>query len=525
MTERQGWVILLSLLGATIVGAVAFMIYLVQTQGVEQLMPTAVRQMAQPAYRGMNVGVNPTTLVMREAPDPADPHDVRDIAQAMNGPAAPAFNTQFHPGQASPGAARPAVTTRADGVIAVQMPSRSPLATPVVDDGRVFVSAGFSSTAFHALDAATGQPLWSAGLSDNGPSAAAVDDGVCVLNTESCTVFALDARSGKARWAHYLGDPQMSRPAIGGGLAFTSYPAPGGLAVNFSHDIAQDDQRMVGTHVVAAFDLHSGALRWQRWIDGDIMTEPVYHDGALHLATFSGTLYRFDAQSGDILAARANRATSAPTIHQGQIVYTVRADDAADGDAVAEAVVADDLATGRRVQRFAAAAAPQIDADVQRHTGYFKTGRQLDAGNGFGDGAPPASNAELALANIGLNSVSALQAFEGSRPAAAGDRLYATRGDRVECLDTQSGQTLWTFPLEGDLESAGGSLGTPPLLVNGQVLVATLSGKLLLLDADTGRLDTSYDLHAPVRSRPAATATHAYVPTETGQLLIVAMER
>ena len=41
----------------------------------------------------------------------------------------------------------------------------------------------------------TGKPMWAIDLGDDGPSSPACEDGVCVVSTESCTIFAIEAPS------------------------------------------------------------------------------------------------------------------------------------------------------------------------------------------------------------------------------------------------------------------------------------------------------------------------------------------
>jgi hypothetical protein len=60
--------------------------------------------------------------------------------------------------------------------------------------------------------------------SDDGPTAAVVEDGCVAFNTESCTVIVADALTGKLLWQEWLGDPLMSQPAIAKGKLFMAHP-------------------------------------------------------------------------------------------------------------------------------------------------------------------------------------------------------------------------------------------------------------------------------------------------------------
>ncbi len=229
----------------------------------------------------------------------------------LNGVGVPVPPASFRQGSASPRGLERRSLPRRKGGFSVKLPSGAPLTTPAVDGGRVFFSGGFHSREIYALDAKTGAFAWGLDLNDDGPSAPACEGGVCVFNTESCTIFAVDAAAGEVRWSWWLGDPLLCAPAVAGGRVFTAYPAPG---------------RGEASHVLAAFDLATGSILWQRRIDADVISAPVVTGGAVYAATFAGTLWKFDAALGTILAAQPARATSAPSVIEGQVLFTCRTD-------------------------------------------------------------------------------------------------------------------------------------------------------------------------------------------------------
>lgn len=264
--------------------------------------------------------------------DPVDV-DVTNEARLHNSDGFAKPIATFRPGHAVPRQLpQGAITKNKDG-FTVQLPSRAPIPTPAVYRGKVYVSGGFRSKEFYCLDARTGQLIWGVDLDDDGPSSAAVEDGVAVYNTESCTIFAHDAETGKLLWSHWLGDPLMSSPTIANGLVFTSYPASGQTAVTEpSAEKVQQKQAVKKnnagkaapplSHVLACFDLKTGKLVWQNWIDSDVMSAPVAQGKELHVATLAGNLYRFGQADGQILSAKKSRATSSPVVQDGDVLYT-----------------------------------------------------------------------------------------------------------------------------------------------------------------------------------------------------------
>lgn len=101
----------------------------------------------------------------------------------------------------------------------VEIPGHHTLSTPAVVDGRVFVGGGFGSYEFYAFDAADGTLLWGYQTSDDGPTAAVVDEGHVVFNTESRELEVLTVE-GRPVWKKWLGDPLMSMPAVGNGRVY-----------------------------------------------------------------------------------------------------------------------------------------------------------------------------------------------------------------------------------------------------------------------------------------------------------------
>ncbi|RMG66704.1 MAG: hypothetical protein D6722_14505, partial [Bacteroidetes bacterium] len=260
----------------------------------------------------------------------------------------PTPGTDFRAGHATLRRGDSLTHTTAQGY-RVHLPHQGLVPTPTVAGELLYVSGGFGSKQFFALDAYDGQLRWAVDLDDDGPSTAVVADGMVVFNTESCTIFALDAQTGEQKWAWWLGDPLMSTPTIANGLVVTAYPAggrgggffPQQNGLDYPNQIQQQlpaniapasapeggyDGPLRPTHILIALDLQTGAVRWQRWIDGDVMSAPIAADQELHVSTFAGTYYKIDQQSGEILAARAQRATSAPVVVGDEVYMSQRAD-------------------------------------------------------------------------------------------------------------------------------------------------------------------------------------------------------
>lgn len=277
---------------------------------------------------------------------------------------------------------------------------------------------------------------------------------------------------------------------------------------------------MPSTHVLAAFDLKTGRVLWQKWIDSDVMSAPVAIDDELYVATFSGTVYKVDQKSGQIKSARRDRATSAPVIVADNVFYTQRSDKGRT-DKPEEAIAVEERASGKKQRVYARKKASYLDAEVQSKSDYKMESASNDAANGFGGGAPASANAQAALGNIGQANVSSLQAFQGSRIYNRDGKNYNTMGDEIMCTDSKSGKILWKKRLIGNIDKAGGSIGTSPAAAGNDLFVATLDGEVLQLSTKSGEAKKVYKIGSPVRAQPAIVDGRIYVGTQDGKVVCV----
>lgn len=438
----------------------------------------------------------------------------------------------FRPGSVTT-VAPPAATKTATG-FQVQFASLGSVVTPTVYDRRVIVSGGFQSNLLYAYDASTGAPVWGLDLHDDGPSSPACDRETCVVSTESCTIFAIDAKTGKHLWSWWLGDPLTSAPTIAGDRVFASYPAS---------SIEGTKPRPPGvTHALAAFDLRTGKVLWQMWLEGDVMSAPVAVGEFVYLTTFGGTVIKAEQATGKIRYAMKARATSAPVVQfvagVERMYYTRRGDEPeiAEPSAAAEAgapapkakakmkasemIIRADHNEPKTVYEANRKEAEYVDPAAQSDTDYSKKSKSQDAHNGFGS-TPAAAAANYAFANVGVGSVSSMQGFQGSRIVNIGDRNVNTMGDEVLATDVATGKTLWSYKLAGNTRSQGGFLGTAPLSAGKSVLFGTLAGDVVRLETATGKKTQTFAIGSPVRSQPVVDKGWIYVGTEDGKLVAI----
>jgi outer membrane protein assembly factor BamB len=447
----------------------------------------------------------------------------------------------------------------------VVIPGGRPLATPAVIDGKVFLGGGFGSYEFYALDAKTGKLLWQYRTSDDGPTAAVVDEGYVTFNTESCELEVLDL-AGKPVWKKWLGDPLMSMPAISNGRLFMAFP----------------DSKGDSNHYLACFDLKTGKESWRKKLAGEIITAPIVDDDQVFLATLEGTVYCFRAKDG-LLAwtEKGKNATSSPTVTEDRCWFSRRETKTETKDGKKVEQQTEQLAV-RLLQKQAAVrdlaatsrAADYLDYGKRSGMGMGGMGGGMggspkeaasqahDAGVGFSGGgvglteaqtaaeanpsqeAPPVqpgpatqppgppgvgakgdSKINQAMDNLGQGSVHGVWSYQGSKPVYYKGRLYSSMGDTLLCVDPKTEKIVWQKQFQPKKEKTQEVLldatVSPPSLVNDKVFVATGYGDIVCLSADNGEMVWKANIGESVVFQPAVADGRVYVGTESGNLYCV----
>jgi len=340
-----------------------------------------------------------------------------------------------------------------------RIPDAQQLPSVAYGHDRVYVSGGFQSVSFYALEATTGRIAWATtNLEDNGPTAAVVEGDDVLFNTESCTLFALDAKTGKRRWFRYLGDPTLTQVAATDGLVYAAHP-----------------DKDSGGRRLSAFRVTSGAPVWSRTVDGELLATPVIAGDAVYASTLTGTTYRFDHRTGKLRWARALRATTAPWIVGDELFVTRR--------------------KGGKEQ--------QVVVSVD--TGKILREHRMSSGSYAWDvPGPTATTPET------------VWAFEGSRPVVDRGIHYVAMANEVIASDAKSGEAIWDrrYPTK----SRGRTLGSVAL-AGSTIVVSSRDGKVFGLDVDTGYTLWSYDIGHQVVAEPIVAKGWLYSTTTDGYVI------
>jgi outer membrane protein assembly factor BamB len=394
----------------------------------------------------------------------------------------------------------------------VALPGGHSLASPAVVNGRVFLGGGFGSYDFYAFNADDGTLAWQYQTSDDGPTAAVVDDDHVVFNTESCELEVLTT-DGTPVWKKWLGDPLMSMPAVASGRVYMAYPDTKG------------DRR----HYLACFDLRSGTEYWKTPIEGEVITTPVLAEEHVHFSTLDGTIYRLRQTDGRTEWNEPRNATSSPVVWEGECYFSQRqevARNAARGGAYqTEHLSARKLrAAEYRHYRETSREADWLDHEKRRvGSPVYRDSEARDAAVGFAQFKGDAKMHQ-AMANLGKSHVHAIWAYQGSKPFVSRARLYAAQGDTVSAADPRSDRVLWKTTIgrtrEGNAELLDSPL-TPPSIVNGKLFFGSVAGELHCLSAESGEEVWKISIGEPIVFQPAVAGGRVYVGTDSGSLVCV----
>jgi len=387
----------------------------------------------------------------------------------------------------------------------VLIPGGRPLATPAVGDGLVYMGGGFGSYEFYAFDAETGRAEWMFQAGDDGPTAAVYSQGRVAFNTESCILYVLDAQRGNKVWGEWLGDPLMAQPAIQGDYIYMTYPG--------------ED----GQHHLTCRKLETGESVWDQPIIGEVITAPVVADGSVYAACLEGTVYRFDARSGEVVWHEQMNATCAPFIYGGQVYVSQREEgEEADeyGQVQYEGLARLDNSSGERENDdlWQRRKADYLRYSINAESAYASEQIAADSAVGFSS-APSSAKLEQGQANLGWGNVSGIWAYQGSRPVVVDGLSYSTAHDALVCTDVETGKVVYEVAYQPEGEVLGGRMLTPPSWAGEKLYVGTEDGYVVCYRASDGTELWRVRVGEPIRFQPVVVKGWVYVGTDRGSLV------
>jgi outer membrane protein assembly factor BamB len=223
--------------------------------------------------------------------------------------------------------------------------------TPIVVDGVVYVAGQVSGTGgseVNAIDAETGEPLWSERDGGYSPPDLASADGTLYVSFLTGHILrAYNAVTGELRWE--FPGPTMA-PTVVGGVVYAAdhlrslwaidaqtgrkrwvtHARLGGFGVGVAVArgvVYAGGHEPDGTSPVYAFDATTGALIWRTMTGGSVDPTPAVANGTVFASSGDQLLYALNARTGRIrwTADIGGAETSSPAVANG-VVYVGSSD-------------------------------------------------------------------------------------------------------------------------------------------------------------------------------------------------------
>lgn len=251
-----------------------------------------------------------------------------------------------------------------------------------------------------------------------------------------------------------------------------------------------------------ALDARGGAVRWRAGL-GDSLADgsPALGGGRVYVDGFGTLTLAFDAATGRPLwqADNGHLPTAPPTYFRGLVLVP------SDGNFLS----CYDAATGRLYWRFQSEDAL---ADFWPTTG---------AAAAAGRTAYVALGASAEF--MAIDIISGLKRWEyalrerpSGAPALWGGAVYvATVSGRILCLDAAGGALRWEATLP---EGVGEGTRASPVVADGRLFLGGDDGRLYALTARTGRRLWTFRTNAPLLSSPIVAGPVLYLPAGDGLL-------
>ena len=360
---------------------------------------------------------------------------------------------------------------------------------------RVVAVAGILLLLVAVLSGCTG----AAPVAENWPGLTVGGGSVYVISGAPQQVYILDAETGTqqrtfAPAGEHQGVLYWSPVALGQDLAF----------VGFADSAA-------GSASVYAFDPATGQERWRAQAEDIILPAPAYAEGVVYFGDSVGKVYAVEAETGALLPGwpfETGEAIWASPLPAGDRLYVASMD---------HNVYSLDAGSGQEIWHVeldgAVAASPVLDAQNGiLYVGAFD-GRvhAIDA-----DSGEPVEGFDFQAGN-----------WIWSEPLLADGRLYVTALDgRLYALDPSTGQAISPYPFDaGALQGGSDVIRAAPILAADNVVVAAESGRVVAVqNAQTRWSWPSGIPESPIYTTPVFADGTIFVATRTGQVVTLDAE-
>lgn len=304
--------------------------------------------------------------------------------------------------------------------------------SPVLLDGVLYV--GCNDARFRAVDALTGEVLWSFPVVCGLSGGASGDGSTLWFGGQDGVVYCLDRETGAKVWSTGLGYHVFSDAAL------------------FADTLVLAGTSMGG---VAALDAETGRLVWEGSMNG-LVLGPAVLDTTAVFVTESGEMTAFDPSGREIWSREFASQPSPPTIC-GSMVFA-------------------GFSSGKVLALGLVDGATLWETQLPRVEGRTVVSRPVSAGSALLAGT---CDGRLVCLDMDTGALSWEASFENWMqvpPAVCDTLVYASCDDmRLHVLSLNSGEEVCSLELEG-------YSGTQPVVAGGVVFLGTAGGDFMALE-------------------------------------------
>ncbi|MBI5219882.1 MAG: PQQ-binding-like beta-propeller repeat protein [Bacteroidia bacterium] len=394
----------------------------------------------------------------------------KDTRRDKNG-----FLTEFMSPKVSPCKFDPGWIEKTKDGYHVNFPSKSATSPPAAHGEKIYINSGYYSPEFYCIDGKTGNSDWGARLAENGISSSIYMDDVILANTESCTLYALDAKSGRMLWSKWLGPNIYSTPTVTNGKVIVVYPNELDSRYKAFNKINNEDNHFV----IVAFDLKSGNILWQNWVDHEALAAPVICNGKVYMTSMNGSLYQFDLNNGKQLFVAKDKAVTPPTVVDDFIFVCLQnaKDEKKQELAVYDAKTMKLIArhsqiSGKNLFKSSGLGAAERMTYSGGRVTHFK-GKNYNVTDGklfcF-------DNTGKISWEVKLNQTTFVDSLpKCSMPVVAGNKIMVNNGKKIQLYDPMQGKLIKEFPTNTELFADA-------IACNGWIYTGSKKGKIISID-------------------------------------------
>jgi len=352
----------------------------------------------------------------------------------------------------------------------INMKTENAITTPSISNNKILMSAFYSAGLF-CFDAITGKYSWGAQLAESGISTAVSDNNYILVTTESCTLYVLDAVAGTMLWSKWLSPYLFTTPTVANGYVYAVY----GNDLN-----SYTTSKAVGKFVLACFELKSGKIKWQNWINGEGLASPVVADGNVYLTTLAGTLYMFGDTSGIEIAKKDIKAVSAPTVVDNKLYISTLSKDSK-----------------------------------------IETVQILDASNLNPILTATALSEQYLTKDLQSSYACLDMLYTGSRLIHYKGKNFNIMNSKLICSDPNSGSILWSDDLSLEQPDKTKPVSGMPIIAGEKLLVSTQTGKIILYNPNDGKKTATFETGETLWNQPICYKGWVYSTSTNGKMVSV----